>query len=180
MFKLFAKLILHKQIVMKNGEIKSFGQNIVFFPLSNLFYILKLVDKLKKQDELYEMSKQLGKEWITHLLKIYKMDTIEEQAKWGENAFTLAGFGKMQVVNWNVKKKEMRYRVYNSVVARKYGNVGRTVDHIPRGWFAGAASVFFNTDVDCVEVKCLSKGDKFCEFLVAPKKTLKKAGLLKK
>lgn len=180
MFNLLLKLVLHKQLVMKDGIIKIFGKHpVVFFPLANLFYILQLVDRLKKHNELYLTSKKLGKEWIIGLLEAYKMDTIKEQAKWGENVFTLAGFGKMEVVSWDVQKKEMIYRVYDSTVAKMYGNVGRAVDHIPRGWFAGASSVFFKTDVDCVETKCLSKGDEFCEFLVAPKENLKKAKLIK-
>lgn len=175
MLDLFIKLVLHKQLVISDGNIKIFGtHNVTFFPLANLFYILQLIDKLKKQDELYLASKRLGNEWINGLLKAYRMDTIREQAKWGENVFTLAGFGKMKVVSWDVQKKEMIYRVYNSNIAKMYGNIGRAVDHIPRGWFAGASSVFFKSDVDCVETKCLSKGDEFCEFVAAPKESLRK------
>lgn len=179
MFKLVAKLMLHKQLVFEAGSVKLLGQNVVIMPLSNLFDILKLLDKLHKEHEVYLTAKKLGKEWITNLLKAYKMDTIKDQTKWGENVFTLAGFGKMQVASWDVETKEMIYRVYDSTLAKMYGKIGKAVDNIPRGWFAGASSVFFKTDIDCAEVKCLSKGDDFCEFLTAPKETLRKLKLIK-
>jgi len=63
----------------------------------------------------------------------------------------------------------MVYRVNNSKLAKLYGNIGKPVDHIPRGWFAGAACVFFGKDVDAVETKCIAKGDEYCEFIIKPK-----------
>jgi hypothetical protein len=39
--------------------------------------------------------------------------------------------------------------------------------HIVRGLLEGTAKVVFKKDYECKEVKCLSKGDAFCEFLVA-------------
>jgi predicted hydrocarbon binding protein len=179
MYDLFVKLVLNKQLELNDGVIKIFGnQPVVFFPLKNLFSILQMLDKAGKQEELYESSKRLGKEWIIGLFNAYKMNTIDEQARWGENVITLAGFGKMEITNWDVEKREMKFKVTDSQVAKLYGKVGKPVDHLLRGWFAGVSSIFFKSDVDCVEVKCMSKGDDYCEFLSAPKETLKKLKLL--
>ncbi len=170
MFKTILDLLAHKQIKFEEGQIKLLEQNVVIFPFENLLSIQKLLEKKHGSYGLYLTSKDLGKKWIKNLFDTYNMDTIEEQARWGENVFTLAGMGKMKVLNWDSKKTTMRYRSYDSVTAQQYGSVGRPVCHIPRGWFAGASCVFFNKDVDAVEEKCLAKGDEYCEFIIKPKK----------
>lgn len=169
MFEIVAQLLLHKQLRFEEGNIKLLEQNVVIFPFENLFSIQKILEDSKKTYELYLSSKELGKDWIKNLLKSYKMDTIKAQSEWGEKVFTLAGMGKMKVIKWDTKKSLMIYRAYDSIMAKYYGNTGHCVCHIPRGWFAGASCVFFKKDVDAVEIKCLSKGDDFCEFLIKPK-----------
>ncbi|MBI3412545.1 MAG: hypothetical protein HY051_00500 [Candidatus Aenigmarchaeota archaeon] len=169
MFKIVMDLLAHKQLQFEEGSIKLLGQNVVIFPFDNLFSIQKIIEDGNKTQELYLASKELGKNWIKNLFKFYKMDTIQEQAHWGERVFTLAGMGKMKVVTWNTKDSTTIYRAYESTTAKYYGNVDRPVCHIPRGWFAGASSTFFNKDLDGMEVKCMSKGDKYCEFFIGPK-----------
>jgi predicted hydrocarbon binding protein len=179
MYDLLVNLVLNKQLEFGDGTIKIFrSHNAVFFPLSNLFSIIKIVDDLGKSDELYESSKKLGEEWIMGIFKAYKMDTIDEQASWGEKIISLAGFGKLKIYNWDVKKKEMYFKVENSQIAQLYGRVGKPVDHLLRGWFAGVSSIFFKSPIECAEIKCMSKGDEYCEFFAAPKETLKKMKLM--
>jgi predicted hydrocarbon binding protein len=48
-----------------------------------------------------------------------------------------------------------------------------------RGFAAGAASVLFKTNVDCIETKCIADGSKFCEFIIQEKKNLKDKKLVK-
>jgi len=118
---------------------------------------------------MYYGAKKSGREWITEIFRIYGMDTIEDQANWGEETFTLAGNGKMKVVGWDTKEAMMIYQVYDSAISKEYGKTDHAVDQIPRGWFAGAACAFFGRDVDAVETKCLAMGNELCEFLVKPK-----------
>lgn len=169
MYELITKLLLHGQLKFEEGSISLLGQDGVMVPVSNICDMQKIIEECKKGYEIYVSAKKLGQEWIRNVLMSYKMDTIDEQVKWGENVFTLAGFGKMRVKNWNVNEKTMIYNVLDSTMAKFYGNVGRCVDHIPRGWFAGASTVFFKSDVDCVETMCLAKGDEYCEFLIKPR-----------
>lgn len=171
MYKVILDLISHGHLKFEEGEINLLKQNVIIFPFENIFLIQKLLEKPDKTYDLYLASKKLGKDWITALFKEYKLQTIEEQAKWGENVFTLAGFGKMKVVSWDVNKKTMVYRVHNSITAKYFGKTKHPVCHIPRGWFAGAASVFFKQDVDAVETSCMSLGSEYCEFLIKPKGT---------
>lgn len=169
MLEIVSKLLLHKQLEFEKGSIKLLNQNVVILPLYNLCQLQRSLEKHGEIKELYLSSKELGKEWISSLFQTYKMTTIAEQARWGENVFTLAGHGEMKVKEWDTEKKLMIYQIFNSNIAKIYGKTQNAVDHIPRGWFAGASTVFFKTDVDAVEIKCMAKGDQYCEFLVQPK-----------
>lgn len=169
MYGTVAKLLAHRQISFEEGSVKLLKQNVAIFPFENLYTVQKLLEESGKINELYLSAKELGKKWIRALFKAYKMSKIEEQARWGEKVFTLAGMGKMKVAHWDLKKTTMIYQILDSVTAKYYGKVGRPVCHIPRGWFAGAACVFFEKDVDAVETKCVSKGDRYCEFIIKPK-----------
>jgi predicted hydrocarbon binding protein len=169
MFKIILELLAHKQLKFEEGYIILFDQSGLMVPVITLVEIQKLLEKIEKENIFYYGAKSSGAEWIRRIFKLYKMDTIEEQANWGEKTFTLAGNGKMKVIKWDVKKSTMIYRVYESAISKVYGKTDHAVDQIPRGWFAGASCIFFNKDVDAVEVKCMAKGDEYCEFIVKPK-----------
>ncbi len=174
MFDVVAKLMFHKQLAFEEGSIKLLNQNVVIFPIVNLFDIQVAMEEVGRENKLYDSSKKLGKLWIEEIFKAYAMNTIEEQVRWGETVVTLAGFGKMKVVNWDVDKKEMIYQLHDSSLAKLYGKVGRCVDHVPRGWYAGASSAFFHDDIDCVELKCIAKDDPYCEFATGSLDNLRK------
>jgi len=169
MFKVILELLAHKQFRLEEGYITLFDQYGLMIPVITLVEIQKILEKNGKENILYYGAKRSGSEWIKRIFKLYKMDTIEDQVNWGEKTFTLSGNGKMKVVEWDIKKCKMIYRVYESAISKIYGKTNHPVDQIPRGWFAGASCVFFNKDVDAVETKCLAMGDDFCEFLVQPR-----------
>ncbi len=169
MFKAILELLAHKQFRLEEGYITLFGQNGLMVPVLTIVEIQKLLEKIGKENIFYYGAKESGAEWIRRIFKLYKMDTIKEQTTWGEKTFTLAGNGRMKVIRWNVKESTMVYRVYDSAISKVYGASDHAIDQIPRGWFAGASCVFFDKDVDVVEIKCMAKGDKFCEFLAQPK-----------
>ena len=53
--------------------------------------------------------------------------------------------------------------------AEVYGPSKEPIDDIVRGFIAGGASLLFSKDVEAVETKCISKGDRFCEIVVQSK-----------
>jgi predicted hydrocarbon binding protein len=169
MFKDIIDLLAHKQLKFEEGYITLFDQNGLMVPVSTLVEIQKNLEKVGKENLIYIGAKKSGAVWIREIFRLYKMNTIEEQANWGEKTFTLAGNGKMKVIKWNVKESSMIYRVYESAISKEYGKSKHAVDQVPRGWFAGASCVFFNKNVDAIETKCLAKGDEFCEFVAQPK-----------
>jgi predicted hydrocarbon binding protein len=91
---------------------------------------------------------------------------LDDIAKWGIDIISLAGYGKSSIINMDRNNNRMLVRMENSTIAESYGNVGRCVDHMMRGYLAGAGVLYFGVETDCVETKCKSKGDKICEFIV--------------
>ena len=76
--------------------------------------------------------------------------------------------------NINIKKpEEVTIRVYNSAEYDSYMRVykkhpGRPVCKMIAGILAGAWSEYVGKPCRALEVKCLGKGDKYCEFIVEP------------
>jgi predicted hydrocarbon binding protein len=56
----------------------------------------------------------------------------------------------------------------DSFFAKSIGRTGQPECHVVRGILEGTAKVILKKDYQCQEVKCLSKGDQFCEFLIQP------------
>jgi predicted hydrocarbon binding protein len=60
----------------------------------------------------------------------------------------------------------MKVTLEDSFFAKAAGVTGQPECHMARGLLEGTANVVFRKDYQCQEVKCLSKGDALCEFLV--------------
>ena len=65
---------------------------------------------------------------------------------------------------------EIVVRARNSFFAETVGQTGHAECNIFAGYIAGAARVVLNKDYDCVEEKCVSKKDDYCEFRLKQRK----------
>jgi predicted hydrocarbon binding protein len=61
-------------------------------------------------------------------------------------------------------RSETVIRVRQSFFAAAVGDTGKAECHIFRGMMAGAAGALLGREFACVEERCLSKGDGYCEF----------------
>lgn len=61
-------------------------------------------------------------------------------------------------------KGEPMVRLEDSFFADAAGKTGQAECHIIRGMIVGAARLIMKGEFQCSEVKCLSKGDRYCEF----------------
>jgi predicted hydrocarbon binding protein len=64
---------------------------------------------------------------------------------------------------------QMKITLEDSFFAQSLGRTGQPECHIVRGLVEGTAKVVLKLDYVCQEVRCLSKGDSLCEFIVAPR-----------
>jgi len=82
-----------------------------------------------------------------------------------ENLGTLGGWGKVSIVDFDLKKKIARIRWTNGVSVRN--RKGKTpVCHFGRGILTGAMEQTFGRKCESLEVYCQGKGDRFCEAII--------------
>ncbi len=80
--------------------------------------------------------------------------------------FTSQGWG-----NWEVDINERKngflfINIFDSVVARTLGEVGKPVCHLYAGLFAGFFSQTVHKSLGCIEIQCYAMGETYCKFLL--------------
>lgn len=87
-------------------------------------------------------------------------------------SFTSQGWGNWNIDLSNQKNGFLFVNIFDSVVARTLGDVGKPVCHIYAGLFAGFFSTLVNKDLGCIEIHCYSLGETYCNFLLSNKETI--------
>jgi predicted hydrocarbon binding protein len=109
-----------------------------------------------------EAGRQAGRELSESLIKLGM--EFEELPQLLEEFFTEGGWGKIRT-NVNFEEKEAWVIIVNSATARQI-NGTKPVCHFVRGFIAGLSDVMFHGLTECLETKCIAKGDAYCEFQV--------------
>jgi predicted hydrocarbon binding protein len=173
MFDLFKKLLMARQLEIERGVIKVMKNRMALLPAPFMAYLLKLSkDPIKTGKDCYYSAKLTTYNNLTYVLEKQYGLTHQKLEQWMRDIAELMGWGTFDILNLDWNKKEAIIRIENSPVANEMGKVGYAVDHISRGATAGAISVIFQTDVDVIESKCVSKNDLVCEFDVKPNKKI--------
>jgi predicted hydrocarbon binding protein len=95
------------------------------------------------------------------------------------NSFTSYGWGRMEILSCDEENLEVSFRVYSSIYGEEYANYFksekmRSYPACPYGYAVegvlsvfserkGKPGTFFSN-----ELKCIAKGDEYCEFVVKP------------
>lgn len=80
--------------------------------------------------------------------------------------FITQGWGNWEVDLSDQKNGFMFINIFDSVVARTLGDVGKPVCHIYAGLFAGFFSKLIRKQLGCIEIQCYSMGETYCKFLL--------------
>ena len=91
----------------------------------------------------------------------------EEVPMWLEVFFTQGGWGKITARADFVNKTAVVV-IDNCATARQVKSKESSC-HFIRGYIAGICEILFKTNVECVETRCMSKGNAYCEFRVQTK-----------
>ena len=85
---------------------------------------------------------------------------------------TSMGWFRYEIVSLSPEGSESTVRLYDSYecsyLTQQTGPSGRPRSHLVRGVLAGVFEVAFGREVVVREVKCVAKGDPYCEFVVKP------------
>lgn len=169
MFEVFKKLMFARQISFEEGKITMLNQPIIIAPLYLFVNFKKDLESKYSVEEtdkiIYNASKETGIKYVNLLKKHFKMSKVD-MIKWAANSITLSGWGKVIVVKVDATACRSILQVTDSWFAREYGKSTRPVDVILQGFFAGGATEVFGKNVECKETKCISKGDRICEFVM--------------
>jgi predicted hydrocarbon binding protein len=180
MFVLLEQLLALRQVSFEKGRIKIFEQPSSLIPSQSFVSMLKELEKQGKENVIYNAGKDAGEKWFESMRKKSSLN-VDDVEKWGSGIVTLAGWGEAVLKEMKRDEGYMVYNLNKSIVAELYGKSDHCVDHMFRGLVAGAAKVTFKKDVDCIETKCVAKGDLTCEFIIQPKQKFdKKNPLVKK
>jgi predicted hydrocarbon binding protein len=180
---LLQKLLFINQFNMVNGKIDILGDRYIMFNSSSILFLQEL-DSTKMYHVMKDASKGNTKSMIEHA-KVYtgikdeslkhiaglsgKMGSEEGMIKALQSLFEIFGLGKMNITDLDNKNKAAAIQVTDSTIALQELKKGKKKEvkcTITAGVIAGIFSHIFKKDVDCVEKKCLAKGDDICVFMV--------------
>jgi hypothetical protein len=86
---------------------------------------------------------------------------FEELSSMLEEFFTQGGWGKIQA-DVDSMRKEALVTIRNSATARNM-TAKEPVCHFVRGFITGISDVMFHCSTECIETKCIAKGDPYCD-----------------
>ncbi len=86
--------------------------------------------------------------------------------------FTAQGWGKWDVETESKQKGFIFINLFDSMVARTLGDVGKPVCHLYAGLFSGFFSSITERDLACIEIQCYAMGENFCKFLLGSEKRI--------
>ncbi len=173
MFQVLTKLMMSRQLVFEEGEIKMLGQNVSIMPVTlfvEMFKQLKKAEPKKYGKIIYSIAEEVGYGWSKRLKNKYGMKT-DELIKWDFNTLALAGLGKGELVNMDSKGKKAVIRVYNSTIAKLMAPSKEVVDFLISGYIGGSAKIIFSSEkMMCQERACKAKLGTHCEYNIFEKK----------
>ena len=116
---------------------------------------------------LLEASRSAGK----HIVDVTRKDTktdvnlvLSEYAK----KFAHVGFGRIEVCELEPRKAKIRFRVWNNVFAEIRDGESTYCKYV-EGLVSGVYERLLHKTPKVRELKCIGKGDSYCEFLLTPK-----------
>jgi hypothetical protein len=80
--------------------------------------------------------------------------------------FTAQGWGKWEVETESKQKGFIFINLFDSMVARTLGDVGKPVCHLYAGLFAGFFTAMTQRELGCIEIQCYAMGETYCKFLI--------------
>ena len=174
MYDIIKKLLFARELDLEKGHIKLLGHTIIMAPVSSFIELRKILAKMDSTAVLYKACKKSGIDYMNTLVKKFTMKKSRELIEWGMNTISLAGWGNVEIVKYDEKKKYSIIRLYDSEFAKNYGRSNEPVDDVFRGFFAATGTVVFKTKMDAIETKCLNLGNNVCEFTLQESKKFDK------
>lgn len=122
---------------------------------------------------LYYLGFEAGKEYGRDHKKIAGEIGLKDPAKIHDiisaAIFNSVGYGLMETIKFNSERPYALIRVYHSFECELGLKSNKPYSHLIRGMIAGVISELLGKEMLVQEIKCIAKGDSYCEFEVIPK-----------
>ncbi len=159
-----------RMLDMKDGQLSLMGTPISIVPTDLLCEQQKmLIDTLgieKAYDSIYSASKKGAFEYNNEFIKKQKFEDKKKIIDWQKKIVTFAGWGEVEIALSDVKNTKFVFVFRNSPYPKSYGSAKYAVDFVASGFAAGGLSVVCGENLDAVEIKCMARGDPFCQIVV--------------
>lgn len=167
---LFELFKFSKLLKIEDGELDLMGVDINIIPTAILCDFQKgLIKSLgfeKAYNVIYERAKSGSLQYNKTFIKKHQFKDKHKTVNWQIKIVTFSGWGKLEAVKIDFEKENYRVKFNKSPFPKNYGKSGCPVDIIPTGFVAGGLSALCKKDLDALEIKCMARGDPFCEIEV--------------
>jgi predicted hydrocarbon binding protein len=167
-----------RELVMneKQGTLSAYGERFLLIPVKLIHSIEdRLTDSfgpVTATSFQYEIGREGGAQYIHLAQKAgFSLKKPTDIQKIASSLGTLDGWGKLEIVDFDLANKFARIRWKNGVSVRN--KKGKTpVCHFGRGILTGAVGEIFGARCESIEVSCQGKGDGFCEAIIGEPKEI--------
>jgi hypothetical protein len=165
---------IKQQLKMLNeGVLELLGSRVVILD-SNFYSMIfaKIMDEFG-YEEASEFMYQQGKKGIPLIKNFreqFKITDIKKAVESFAKLMELRGSGKLEII-FDEKINGYRFKLINSPICSYFKNLGKTAGWVTAGLFAGSFETYTGDSYECEEVKCVAKGDDYCEFVVKRSKS---------
>ena len=147
------------------------GRRIVMLDVDNVGAMFNWLDKTFGSGGhaiLFDMGKAAGREYAKKLRESYGLkgrDLIEAFL----TLHIATGWFGYEIVECDEENLKFMIRLYGNFECTPFiGKRDRPMSHLVRGGLAGVFKEAYGRDFRVREVKCIAKGDEYCEFIIEP------------
>ncbi|MHA1377242.1 MAG: V4R domain-containing protein [Candidatus Helarchaeota archaeon] len=166
--------------VSRDGELSLRGTRILLMPRGTLLNIVEAVEDITDKDTtteiLYHAGERMAMQFCNILSSRYGLKGVGMIRAYAQIIST-RGWGLVELKDIDIEKGTMRAVVKKSLIGSGRKVETDPVDYIPAGVFAGIMEYITKMKLVCEEIKCVAKGDNYCEFIVRPYETTSKTVL---
>ncbi|MEM2088893.1 MAG: 4-vinyl reductase [Thermoproteota archaeon] len=116
------------------------------------------------QTILWNQGKEVGKGAIEIYKKEFNIVKAREALEMLKVRALLLGWASMEILTFNEVKKRAVIRVFDNWECAMFKGSNEPQSHFIRGVLAGFFNALFGEGFYATEVKCIAKGDSYCEF----------------
>ncbi len=167
MYNLIEQLMLTRSLKMSPGSIELFQKRVSMFPVKFFVYLLRDAHESNDPTFIYRSARRDGYDWFKAMLELAQVRNNEEIIRLGADILTMAGWGKFEFRELDLKQRRMLVEVDESSVVeeylKEYGVSKHAVDDVLRGFFAGGACLMVGDGAyEFLELNCRARGDLKC------------------